>query len=696
MKLHTQLIFLSLLTLALPWAGCEYIREMENTLRQGQAQNLLTTTKTIAHVLTYEDTELYKHTALNEHSNRAENNIYAFNIDSKLLIDGYPDDWGRFMDDLRYFNNQLINKPNDNKVGVLAADKKNYLYLFISVKDKQVIYHDPGKSLINGDRLQLLLEKNDKKTRSYTLQTSAPGKVTATYILNENSLNPRVKKERRIVGQWQDTSDGYNIELRIPKKLMPGHINFSVIDVDDENNAMQGWYGTLDHAQKTSNGLVIKQSTELQAIIEKFKQDNARLRISDRQGWLLSSVGSPNKASDLSTEIKLNETLMAVLNQFYHFIMYFSEQSSPAIALNHGQLSGTLIEQALAEQGNTSWYKPQRSNRAIVTATYPIIIGQQVAGIVIADQSSDAILTLTNYALNRLITLSSVAILLSAVGLLGYATYLSIRIRKLRNATENIISSDGVINTPFKASRAKDELGDLSRSFADMHTRLSEYTKYLRTLASKLSHELRTPLAVVQSSLENLTSNNKPQDTNTYIDRAQQGTERLSNIITAMSEATRVEQSIQTSDAEDFDLSAVIQSSVDAYKDVYPQRQFAINNVCKDCIVHGSPELIVQLLDKLVDNAVDFSTDEAQISVSLLRHNDQAILKVHNPGEHLPANMQHQLFDSMVSLREEKSDKPHMGLGLYVVKLIAEAHRGSVFARNSDDGVEFVVELPVA
>ncbi len=54
MKLHTQLIFLSMLTLALPWAGCEYIREMENTLRDGQAQSLLSTTKTIAQSLSYE------------------------------------------------------------------------------------------------------------------------------------------------------------------------------------------------------------------------------------------------------------------------------------------------------------------------------------------------------------------------------------------------------------------------------------------------------------------------------------------------------------------------------------------------------------------------------------------------------------------------------------------------------------------
>jgi K+-sensing histidine kinase KdpD len=58
--------------------------------------------------------------------------------------------------------------------------------------------------------------------------------------------------------------------------------------------------------------------------------------------------------------------------------------------------------------------------------------------------------------------------------------------------------------------------------------------------------------------------------------------------------------------------------------------------------------------------------------------------------------MRHQLFDSLVSVRESHGDKPHLGLGLHIVMLIAEFHRGQVAAENLDDGsgVSFVVELP--
>ena len=63
----------------------------------------------------------------------------------------------------------------------------------------------------------------------------------------------------------------------------------------------------------------------------------------------------------------------------------------------------------------------------------------------------------------------------------------------------------------------------------------------------------------------------------------------------------------------------------------------------------------------------------------------------------LPAAMQGRLFDSLVSLRDKArpGDAPHLGLGLYVVRLVAERHAGSVSARNLDDGsgVAFSITL---
>ena len=112
----------------------------------------------------------------------------------------------------------------------------------------------------------------------------------------------------------------------------------------------------------------------------------------------------------------------------------------------------------------------------------------------------------------------------------------------------------------------------------------------------------------------------------------------------------------------------------------------------------GRPELIAQLLEKLLDNALDFTPDDGEIRLSLARTATHLCLAVTNQGSRLPATLPRQLFDSLVSVRPKSSSSPHLGLGLYIVRLIAEFHQGQIDARNLEDGsgVTFELQLPLA
>ena len=226
-----------------------------------------------------------------------------------------------------------------------------------------------------------------------------------------------------------------------------------------------------------------------------------------------------------------------------------------------------------------------------------------------------------------------------------------------------------------------------------MLSQLADYNDYLRTLASKLSHELRTPLAIVTSSLENLEHEPLNEASADYAARARGGADRLRRILTAMSEASRVEELMAHAESESFDLRAVLASTVDAYRDVYPQRAFDFDSDLESAATQGSPELIIQMLDKLIDNAVGFSDEDDTIVIGLEEKHGRLLLSVTNPGPALPERMRHQMFDSMVSMRPSKDNK-HLGLGLYVAKLIAEGHGGRIEAENTDDGVRIFVSIP--
>jgi len=112
----------------------------------------------------------------------------------------------------------------------------------------------------------------------------------------------------------------------------------------------------------------------------------------------------------------------------------------------------------------------------------------------------------------------------------------------------------------------------------------------------------------------------------------------------------------------------------------------------------GAPDLVAQMLDKLVANAHEFATPGSAIDVALVRAGDHASLTVQNEGPPLPPGLHERLFDSMMSVRSATvDDVPHLGLGLYIVRLVAEFHGGSARAADRDDGkgVAVTVSLPL-
>jgi two-component system sensor histidine kinase ChvG len=338
--------------------------------------------------------------------------------------------------------------------------------------------------------------------------------------------------------------------------------------------------------------------------------------------------------------------------------------------------------------------------RAVVlSSAYPIWSGDEVAGAVVAEETTNPIVSLRSAALERLLALTLAAFAGVGALLIAYATRLSHRIRRLRDEAESAIDARGRITRLAAGSDAGDEIGDLSRSFSAMLARLAQHHAYLESMADRLSHELRTPVAVVRSSLENLQLAAEPAERNLYLARAEEGLARLNTILQRMMEASRLEQSLRASERERYDLVPVVRGCVDGYRLAYPHARFALELPERRMEVEGSPDLAAQLLDKLVENAVDFSTSGAPICIELEEERGTALLKIVNRGPLLPPEMQGRLFDSMISLRgERRGAVPHLGLGLYVARLIAEFHGGTIGAENlpAGDGVAITVRLPIA
>jgi signal transduction histidine kinase len=243
--------------------------------------------------------------------------------------------------------------------------------------------------------------------------------------------------------------------------------------------------------------------------------------------------------------------------------------------------------------------------------------------------------------------------------------------------------------------RAGDEIGDLSRTVSGLLTRLSRYTAFLEQVPRTLRHELSNPLNSLSTSLQNLVADQPELEKSKYLKSAERGVARIGEIVESLTDAASLEQALRDDEPERIDLALLVARTVENVAAGRPERRFALHVPEPPVGVMASGFRIEQLLDKLLDNAVAFSPEGAEISVELVAAGGEARLSVFNPGPPIPDELLERVFDSMVSTRGA-GDRPHLGIGLYVVRLILEHLGGRVEARNREGGVVFELALPLA
>jgi dedicated sortase system histidine kinase len=655
MNLKQQLLLVSLLTLVLPWAGVQFIRETESALRTGQQQMLAGTARAVADSLA-QYTEEFPPTQIGERF--AGDQLYGHELESNPEIDGYFDDWTIGRGSLRTL------RGSDGPVRFALGLFDEAVYLYVEVSDRNVVYATPATAA---------LESGSRYADHVSLINTSPP------YRDEYGFAP----DPTVLATWQDVPGGYQLEARIPASKLGTHLGIVVSNTTSELAAPV----RSASFSATAPGRLVTKSVELSDIAAGLAQPGMRLIVTDLSGWRIATGG--NIVSPQSSPAGAPSAWLRIA---YNTLVKSGQQAELAEPDPGGREQQSYIVQALGGQETVSLFRSADSGRAVVAVAQPITTKDMTLGAVVLQQGTDAILSLTNQSLARLINVTLIATLLVAFTLLGYASWLSRRISNLSVAAEDALDGDN-LRTTLPSALAGDEVGDLSRSFSHVLRQLGEYNDYLRSLASKLSHELRTPLAIVTSSLENLEHEPLNRASADYAARAKGGADRLRRILTAMSEASRVEELMQNAEPEEFDLRKVLVSTAAAYRDVYPKRTFELTHEVDDAVTQGSPELLIQMLDKLVDNAVDFSDEHDVITIGLRAEDSSLQLTISNPGPKLPETMRSQLFDSMVSVRPGAGDK-HLGLGLYVAKLIAEGHGGKIQADNTAVGVRFTVILP--
>lgn len=684
MSIRLQLLIVALTTLVLPWAGCQYARELETALRDSQEKSLLASAGTIANALSAQPQRVFHDANRTEGFAADRGDLYVFPLGAQPLLDGYREDWGISAD--------LTPLPTTTGYGARAqaGSTERYLYLYIEVDDShfdpQPRNSHPGRDRF--DRIDLTFERADGTQESYFFGTNAPGLIAAQSLVKGGDEGERIVEEPRIQAFWLQTSKGYRLEARIPLSLVGSHLWLEAVD-----GGAAGAHGDIragtSPADTPVGGRLFFATAGLDELLATFIRDGTRATVIDANALKLGSAGrlsavNPGDAEDAG-------------RPWYRYLVSVDTSALPLRSGRQDRLDGNSVAAALGGQPHAEWTRSAEGQELILAAAAPILVDGRSRGAVVLEQNADQLLGLRDRALSRLFNLTLLATAAAVIVMFGFASWISLRIDRLRAAADSAVGSDGKIRLSMPESGSADEIGALSRGFERLLARLNEHTQYLRTLGGKLSHELRTPLTIVRSSLDNLESEEMRDDQRRYITRAREGTQRLQSILSALGAAARVEESIKQAEWVNFDLCELLSSAIAAYRDGFPQARFKLEAPTDACFVRGAPDLIMQLLDKLIENAVDFCPAAGVITVRLERSQGRYLLSVINDGPLIPPAVLGRLFESLFEQRQGLDDRPHFGLGLYIVRLIAEFHGGTVLAANRPEGsgAAFTVTLPL-
>ena len=733
--LRSKLLLLSSFLFTIPWFGYQYVWEMEKYLRYGQEQTIIGTARALATAM-HERANLFNNQASFLPSVEKGKDLYSYGLSAPIQLDGLNQDWPDFANKAHFYqqNNQLYSQltPEQLSINFTAAvgTYGQYLYLYFGVIDDKVIYRDSNaRSIINNDHLELAFINPQGVFSRFIISNKTTGWIDAYRITDIEADIP--VPARQIQGHWRNTAQGYNVEVRVPLTEFNDNIAFAVHDVDSPLGSVQASLGSADPSSADTLGTILVPSPEIERIVKGMSYTNSSIWVVDQHHRVLATTGNIKKASGVwNKRVNINNERLDntddnfiltawhsvennLLKPLYEKILTQPPSNFIDQLYDSENLTGKHIESALTGEPMSQWRLSTDQQAVVLSAAYPIFINKQVKGAVIVEETTNGIRTLRNQALEKLFSSILAIMLLGALAFFLFASRISNRIRTLSNQAEMAIDEHGRINGNVDTSNTNDEIGDLSRSFSTAVNRLSQYNHYLENMSSRLSHELRTPIAVVRTSLETLAmqqqsirattlDNNDerqaPVVENPYLVRAQQGIERLSLILTNMNEATRIEQMLQNTDKSAFDLAQVFNGCMQGYHLIYPHIDFSFNDITPGKHpLSGSPEHIAQLLDKVIANAVEFS-DDNKITASVARNNQQVTLTIRNNGELLPEQMSEQLFDSMVSVRKKhNNEQPHLGLGLYIARLICQFHHGTIKAVNQQNqlGVELIITLPL-
>ena len=264
---------------------------------------------------------------------------------------------------------------------------------------------------------------------------------------------------------------------------------------------------------------------------------------------------------------------------------------------------------------------------------------------------------------------------------------------KLTMASKQLAKGD--FNADLAYTESIQELDSVFGSMREMEHELSSVETLRSDFVSTVSHEFKTPLASIEGYATLLQNPDiTPEERQEYTDKILTGTKRLSTLVSNVLMLSRLERGTVTPEVITYRLDDQIMQILLEQEPVWNAKNIEFDLNCEEITYHGAEALLYHVWSNLIGNAVKYSPEGGEVSISLKKENGSILFHIRDQGPGIAETDIRHIFEKFYQADTDHK-KEGNGLGLAQVKQILGLLGGTVSVQSDGKtGSEFTVTLP--
>lgn len=396
-------------------------------------------------------------------------------------------------------------------------------------------------------------------------------------------------------------------------------------------------------------------------------------------------------SADLSMELD-------IMSDYLESRILLAKSDGSMIYDSHGLSDVNLFSfetDILSESYNYNVILPDFIDEPFLSVSYPITYDMRLRGhIVMIKNCSDIFDEADSINASYWPYITAASLLVTLIYIYLYMLTV-LPLKKISRAAKEYSNKNFTYECSFKAGEFRELYNAINCIAKDLDSLEDEQRKFI----SNISHDFRSPLTSIRGYTDAMIDGTIPPEMNEkYLKIISFETERLTKLTTSLLEINNMDNRGTSLDLTSFDINTIIKQTVECFEGSCKDKLLHVKLVFEEPKTYVTADLgkIQQVLYNLIDNAIKFSHNNSDITISTIIRNEKIFISVKDSGIGIPRESISKIWDRFYKTDVSRGkDKKGTGLGLSIVKEIINAHNENINVTSTlDVGTEFSFSLP--